>query len=1798
MLQQNYKPQLLAGMKPKVTTKPPRPPPQPPVAPLPLPSNEVITPPLEREEEEGRRTKGPQLNKMQTMAPTNPTLPIPQAPLNKLVPYASSVSSSTQLENPPQQKPPQQPKLVSYSSSSTQLENPPPQKPTKLVAYSSSSTQLENPPPPPQQPKLVSYSSVTKAETPLPSVKPNVLPKTEVIPSPLPAVKPNVLPKTEVIPSPQMNAVRPKSDTLGQKKKKGRGFFAKLFGPKSVPLPNEAASQAIPPPPAPLRPLPLPGPLMEIPTDEELAKAHAIAQPKQNPALKHFAPAEVFTNSQHEIFQGYFAEPLLYFQNRLYETDSYINVSDAQVFHVKAKADNALAHLPHATEFHYYLGGQIRSTISIEKYADRMELRGLSNVERFKRGVAMARHARAKYVAIDDNTGQVAVIMDETQFARLKPKLSRSIIPYEKHDRKSPSWVFAIYKLEYHDTNYVIDQAFGYDKKEADIDFVKPKEAIDSKNLTEMKCSWEGKWFKFEPHQYEVINQYDRTSESAGLLIMDSTGAGKTCKVTNLISNNFQHHQYELIWVTPNSQSRTQLWEGYIKDMCSVAARKKLDLVRTNALSNGKTEEEANQLRDKEIARMTDANNQNVFADLKKTYGIGLTKTDTSVYKEIVNALAAKLKLPNRHITQAAQTKAKKITGKLCLVIDEAHNILSRSDKSPWHEIFEHPGFTQQDIYGPDYIKYRFIDDDKIRGRDLLAYVLYQAYQQRLTNNSTIFAGQDIDFRFFPVSATIMNNDPNDLFWIVNLLHREPQNRLPLVRDHKWDDYINKDTYQLTPESLLKLERALDHNTTYAPANKDPTKFAQKVISEVISVPLFQIHYQQILHHVKTLQAQGVDHEDIYQRFFQLSMMYDSSNHLPHQDVIERWYAEFSRTRFDATPESIKRLRETIYSQYKTDTQITNEEILHRKDSLDFFNYDGVTRTYSKKTDEQLTKQLRQGIVNPFQLTHEEMGLALHQPPLLLDEPPIAHAKNYKLQTRKNNKNVDLKQSVPKPKPERKPRKNKKQQVPEDEVEDEVIVTKPKPERKPRKNKKQQVQEEVEGEVPAKPKKGGAGRKKQEVKDGVVYGEANIIGKRADNITNRPNYDVPKQHWIEMFCPVVYQFMTHIRKEHQKNPNQKYSLTCNTTSDAAKDLYGSEMIVWALHCFPEWFQDMTNDLSASPDPTKISFVYISSLQKDPAPKNNNKKAAPAAAPKNKKNRKAAAIQEEQEEEENEAPEDPRAKGIRDNFNDTKLNPHGERIKLFIYDANNREGIDLYDVPILYMIEPCRTRTEFEQTSSRIARMCKSKNQKFYHGFGAMTRIVLLCSTSSDGQFIFEKVHRETLHLERCKGENLCRVVFNIAKRNAVDYEGNKHLDRNNIQIPFKVHRRINRHNVIYYEGMAFPMKPEDSFPVLVPHKAVVPAFNVNDVIGDQGNQAVILSKDVQNDTYKIKWHATNKEEVISSDLILLHEGSNGAFRYYDTADTVAGMFDISSMSSVFSGIDRQILEFNQTEMQIKREYTPKELQTICDTMKRLHEGFSGNNQFMLITLYSILRTLLDKVHSVDVAIPTNNLEFFMVWNGTSLGHRHEQFIAHMKSSTKQFCIAFLKVSSASTYAKHTNILIYEPQTKKLYRVDLLGKLGMDIFSNDALDAALSTAFGEGITVEWINGSKIEGDQLLEARNVITCPKFNLSPLLLSFYTIYFITFKLQGKPISALPNAIMRDLNNPQKPLLTLRFVELATRLQEYQDYIKTQPFYEQDQPMWYNTVRAIKALLNTSPPPPPPPVIPQPSRPKTPFPK
>ena len=84
------------------------------------------------------------------------------------------------------------------------------------------------------------------------------------------------------------------------------------------------------------------------------------------------------------------------------------------------------------------------------------------------------------------------------------------------------------------------------------------------------------------------------------------------------------------------------------------------------------------------------------------------------------------------------------------------------------------------------------------------------------------------------------------------------------------------------------------------------------------------------------------------------------------------------------------------------------------------------------------------------------------------------------------------------------------------------------------------------------------------------------------------------------------------------------------------------------------------------------------------------------------------------------------------FNSRPDNIHGEQIRIMILDSKFKEGIDLYDVKYVHLMEPQITEADLKQAVGRATRFCGQRGLKFVPNVGWPLEVFLYEAQFRDG----------------------------------------------------------------------------------------------------------------------------------------------------------------------------------------------------------------------------------------------------------------------------------------------------------------------------------------------------------------------------------------------------------------------------------------------------------------------------------
>jgi hypothetical protein len=1472
----------------------------------------------------------------------------------------------------------------------------------------------------------------------------------------------------------------------------------------------------------------------------------ALMIPQTDTIMTPTTTTKTTTSIKGAIPLGNFYDPLPY-KFPKFRTPDFLNHNNTTFRPTKLHRSDDIytqvLHLPEQTEFRYYLGGQIRAMISIEDMDEMKELKDLNSMERIKRGLRMARAFDAPYFTIDNYSGHVCILLESFYQNKFKPFFEKikhdptkvPPLPVE-WDKTGPSFIVTLYQVEPSEGNadHIPESIEFVDDDDDDKRYLRHSTGgIDMKGRKRMDCELdEFGMFKFEPHQYNILKEFTISSASAGIMILHSTGAGKTCTVTNLVSKNFQGPgDYSLIWTSPGKNHNEALMRGYIKDFCSLEARRKID-AKPNKVET--------------LKLFREANDQNAYNKLATEYSMGLAKRYMKTYEGLMTFIANHYNIKNLEYEGKVYTsggdKDKSATSnpidrRHCYIIDEGHNMVDVTNPY-FSAIVVNSPFTMKDIYAKE--SHWFSTDGVVRGRDLLAKFFYDSYKK--------FS----DFvRPIIITGTPMSSSPNDFFWLINLLHRDPNKRIDLVRNNQWTLYVNPDNYELKPEMLAKLKASLTKNTSYAPANKDPTKFAQKMLSDIKHVRLLSCHLSVLKNELDAITREKVGQdnlmESLFDKMYRINMISseaseDGKHRFPDLNVLSKWYKSYKEHDQGNHRELFHHILDHVYPKYQL--KLTPEDELeydNMKDFLqsnfeeakriapDFLHSDGTM----KSRDEWQSSKTNQNISESEILNNK-------------------HDFQFFVETKPGFFRVMERKELVK-----KLEELSKQpfDISYDEFEQGFGVDK----KAVKKSKDAITHDEFDQGLGPTQKK--TSKKSKE--------ENSLISHNFKPTPERQVNKIPlesRRMYIELFCPVIYQVIRYVKNRLKKQPNIKIAISCNTKSSTDKsaatsedggkgDCHGADLIAWAFESFDSDFYITHADKPSVTN--KIGCMYISQRVD---PKINHADL--------------------------------------EDFNSTKANPHGEKYQVLIYDSASREGMDLYDTPVLIMIEPCRTRNDIEQTSSRIARMCKSKNQTYYEGIGAISEVVVFCASDREKVPIYNMVTDMNTDNNRIIGENLCRVVMNITNGSAVDFLQNNHLVKNGVTILFQVLKVFTK-PILHYSGIIM-YNTNNPIKVIVPHYALrlppnaIPAGQkiTHRTMGKTGE---VL--DTTDNGWHVRWEDGSVSDVDISDIVLSANQTTYCV-YYDVADAIAQIMDMNKMSR-FSKMDKLIEQMNEDLANLgkpKPRYTSEEKKQVCSILMGLEKQYMGNTEYLLLSIYDLLvqlqKEFLHRTNSIHIILPFGKDpfrfredDFIVEWNGKTIRNEEgfSSIMQRMKNSQTEYTLAFMKLKSdGNNQSVHTNLLIFKREGQELHRIDLLGKLRTDLFHQNELDEYMKKAL-KSSNVKYIpeTMSGIQRRQMEDAvllRDTCRLKINNLSSVILMFYAQNYLRYQLSSDPqlksesFDSYIESLSKTIDDGK---LTKYMIDLAQRIRKIRDDLPNRKGYNPELPKWMNLVTSINNFLS-----------------------
>ena len=342
-----------------------------------------------------------------------------------------------------------------------------------------------------------------------------------------------------------------------------------------------------------------------------------------------------------------------------------------------------------------------------------------------------------------------------------------------------------------------------------------------------MSCpNYPNNFFPLSPAQLFAQQYFTIDNPIEGLLVDQSAGSGKTCLALNVVGNFMGH--WKIVWVTRNSLRATPLKNLY-RDICQLKLREIIQNPEPITLASG---EIVASTPSEKIAFIRSPRGPAVM----KRYGIEIEKQRIITYDDFVNMIngrnAQARKLRDQQLDR--DPNHRDMGYQTLFVFDEAHNLVTlgldaeervaMDRQMDYIDVAGTKYRTTKDVYG----KLRGVPQRKLVGRDSIPAMLWQSYRKSGKNAAKVLL----------LTATPMSQSPTELFWLLNLLLKNPEMRLSL--DVK--DYYDPATMKLRDEALIKFAAAAHGRISYFNTTKNPTQFAKKVFFDRITGTLHRFH--------------------------------------------------------------------------------------------------------------------------------------------------------------------------------------------------------------------------------------------------------------------------------------------------------------------------------------------------------------------------------------------------------------------------------------------------------------------------------------------------------------------------------------------------------------------------------------------------------------------------------------------------------------------------------------------------------------------------------------------------------------------------------------------------------------------------------------------------------------------------------------------------------------------------------------------------------------------------------------------
>lgn len=123
---------------------------------------------------------------------------------------------------------------------------------------------------------------------------------------------------------------------------------------------------------------------------------------------------------------------------------------------------------------------------------------------------------------------------------------------------------------------------------------------------------------------------------------------------------------------------------------------------------------------------------------------------------------------------------------------------------------------------------------------------------------------------------------------------------------------------------------------------------------------------------------------------------------------------------------------------------------------------------------------------------------------------------------------------------------------------------------------------------------------------------------------------------------------------------------------------------------------------------------------------------------------------------------------------TKAFNNSDSVQIMIADSRYQQGISLSNTGFYYSLDIPVTRTELEQSSSRVTRLCRSTKLPFANKTGAMVSMQFINTRTSEGETTYNML-LDAIPDKIKSNINMVQMFTTVVSENALDYEQNKKI---------------------------------------------------------------------------------------------------------------------------------------------------------------------------------------------------------------------------------------------------------------------------------------------------------------------------------------------------------------------------------------------------------------------------------------